>query len=133
MAIRKLEQEKQGQCLAFLGISSRSMPNAQDDDPVAFDAIAQDVGPDGRHLALAVSGVTATMGEFGEAVGQFDKPFTEPRGGGRIERFNIGDDRLELTDGLVGPDDLQFSRRRAGAAAASRFPRIAASAAPPNG
>lgn len=109
------------------------MPDAQDDDPAAFDTVAQDVRPDGRHLPLAISSVSATMGKFHEAVGQFDKPFTEPRGGGRIERSDIGDDRLELTDGLVGPDDLQFSRRLADAAAASRFPRIAASAAPPNG
>lgn len=61
---------------------------------VAIDAIAQDVRPDGGHLALPIAGVTATMGKFGKAVGQFDKPFPEPRGGGRVERFDISDDRL---------------------------------------
>ena len=110
------------------------MPNPQDNDPIALHPIAQDIRPNARHLAFSVPRVATTVRKLHEAVGQRDKPFSQPLRGGGIENRNISDDCFELTDGLVGPDDpMQINRRRAGAAVALRFPRIAANAAPPNG
>lgn len=61
------------------------MPDAQNDDPVVLPAVAQDVGPDGRHLAFSVSGIATAMRELREAVGERDKPVAEPCRGGGVE------------------------------------------------
>lgn len=120
--------------LTALFLPSRSVPDAQNDDAVSIHAVTQNIRPHGRHLSLSIASVAAPIGEFGETVGQRDQPFAEPLRGGGIEDRDIGYDRFELTDRLVGPDDpVQFSRRRVGAARVSRSPRIAASALPPNG
>lgn len=54
------------------------MPDAQDDYPLAFHPIAQNIGPDCRHLALAIASVPPAIRKLGEAVGQLDQPPAEP-------------------------------------------------------
>lgn len=68
--------------LAFL--VPRAVPDAQDQNGVAFYAIAQDVRPHDRHLAPSSVGSAASLREFGEAVGERDQPLREALGGGGI-------------------------------------------------
>lgn len=61
------------------------MANAQDDDPFGLYPVAQDIRPNGRHLAHAASGIATALGELGQTVGDFDQATAEPGSGSRIE------------------------------------------------
>src|SRR4051812_29156398 len=108
----------------------RPMPNAEDEHRLALHPIAQDVWPDDRQLPSPLTRISASVWELPEAVGKFDQPLGQASGRGGIIDGNVDDDRLEMLDRLVCPDDLrQISRRRAASGAACRGPRIAASGA----
>ena len=87
-------------------LAPRGMADTQDHDPVALDPVAQNIGSDRRHFASAFAGVAAPLGKIREAVGDFDQAFAEACGGGGVEGGDVGDDRFEMTDRFVGPDDF---------------------------
>ena len=45
------------------------MPDAQDKDIIALDAIEDQIGPDNRELAAALRNRPPTLGVFGETFG----------------------------------------------------------------
>lgn len=105
------------------------MPHAQDNHPLTLHPIPQHIRRHDRHLAPAFARIAAALGKFGEAVGDGDQPFGEARRGGGVELRNIGNDRFEIGDGLVGPDDApQAIRRGGGAAGGWPCPSFSASA-----
>ena len=71
------------------------MADAQDNDPLLFQPVAQDLGPDGGHLAAAEAGVAAALGKGAEAVGGLDQLLAQAARGRRIERLDIFDDRFK--------------------------------------
>ena len=110
------------------------MPDAQDDDGIVFDPIAQHIRPHRGHLASPASHVTPAMREVGQAFRDRYQPIAQTYRRGRIERRDVGGDRLEMLDRVVGPDDAaQVSRRRGGAAAAYPYPRMRSSASRQHG
>jgi len=74
-------------------------------DTVVLDPISQDIRPHGGHLAPPTAGIAPALGERCEAVGGFDQSLAQAAGRGRIEGLDVFDDRFEMSDGLVGPDD----------------------------
>ena len=63
----------------------RTMANAKDEDGVSFDSVPQDIGPDDRHLAPALSGIPSSLGKFREAVSELDQAIRKSRRSGRVE------------------------------------------------
>lgn len=84
----------------------RAMPNAEDDHRVSLHSIPQHIGPYRRHLAPAFARVAPALGKLGKAVRHCDQPLAQLARRRRIECRNVGNDRLEVLDRLVGPDDL---------------------------
>lgn len=91
-------------CVTILGIP-RAMPDAQDQHAISLDAIAHHIGPHDRHLAPPFAGIAPAIGEFGQSVSQRDQPFAQANRRRGIECGNISDDRFEMADRLVRPDD----------------------------
>ena len=88
------------------------MTDAKDDHRIAVDTIPQHIGPDRRHLPPAAAHIASTLGEFGKSVRNCDQPLAQADGGDGIEYRNIGNDRFEMLDRFVGPDDLAQVTRR---------------------
>ena len=67
----------------------------------------------------------ATVGKIGEAVTHFKQARTDARRGGGIEQFDVGDDQVDLIDGLIRPlNPGQYGRRATpGTAAGPACPR----------
>ena len=105
------------------------MSDAQNNDPIHLYPIAEHTRPDDRHLARAAHRLATAIGKLGQTVSCFDQAPAQPIGRRWIERGDIRDDRLQMRDRFVRPDDIaQISRRRADAAAASPIPRIRSNA-----
>ena len=99
------------------------MADAQDDDSFVLDPIAQHVRPHRRHFAPTVAHIATAIGELGETVRHRNQALAKAVCRGGVEGGDVGDDRFEMADRFVGPDDrAQISRRRGGGAAAWRFP-----------
>ena len=87
----------------------RTMPDPQDDHLIADNPIPQHVGPYRRHLAPFLASITAAVWELGEAIRYFDQPLGQSSCRIGIEGRNVGEDRLDVPDSIVGPDDPQAS------------------------
>lgn len=81
------------------------MPDAQDDHAVRLHPVAQDIGLHRGHLAHATPGIAATVRKIDEAIGDSDQSLAQTLRSRRIERRDIGNDRLKMLDRFVGPDD----------------------------
>ena len=84
------------------------MPDPQNDHAVADHAIAKNIRPYRRPLTPSVANVSTSIWKTREAVCHRDKPHAQCLGSDGIERGDIGDDRLEIGDGIVRPDDAQL-------------------------
>ena len=88
------------------------MPNSQDDHRFCFDPVAQNVGPDRCHFAHAIARVATSVRKFGQAVGHFGQPLSELYRSYRIKCRDIGQDRFEMADRVVSPNNgAQLIRR----------------------
>lgn len=82
------------------------MTDPKDNDTIVLHAIAQDVRPNGRHFAKPAACISTPLRKLGEAVCDFNQLVGKPCRGSRVERGDISDDRFEVTDRIVGPNDL---------------------------
>ena len=100
----------------------RPVPHPQNHDPLRLDPVAQDVGRDDGQFAPPLTRIAPAFGELGEAVRQFDQPRRNASRGGRVEQFDVADDRVEVVGRFRRPHDPQISRRGRALARAWRCP-----------
>lgn len=81
------------------------MPYPQNEHGIALHSISQYIRRHDCHLAPTAAGIAPALGKLGQAVGDRDQPLGEPRGRRRVERLDIGDDRFQIVDRPVRPDD----------------------------
>lgn len=105
------------------------MPDAQNDNLLSLHPIPQYIRPNDRHFARTAGRLATTIGKLGKTIRRFDQTPAQPVGGRRVERRDISDDRFQMRDRFVCPDDLaQINRRRVDAAAVSPIPTIRSTA-----
>lgn len=84
------------------------MPHAQNDHGIVDHPIAQDIRPDRRHLPPPAADIAAALGKRRQTIGDRDQAVGQGTGSGWVERRNIGEDRLQIGDRIVRPDDAQL-------------------------